>query len=247
MIQMRATALRFRNNSTVEVAGSVIQGNRDVPGRQHSAVGRSAARVPMPTQEELRRLQRVNAEADARAWDGLRDIAGIFPSVVVSSPTAPEAQGSFCERSPARRVGACVTRTMWSAKRSSPRRLASVPDAYRWRPPDERGGNGYVRPTETASHLDSTMIHNCRSSRRFPPHPKSRRSTVARRETLKTPPGRAALSPRLAGVSRRADHLLRLQLTGAANLCPGMQRDSFRRSCTYINPCAFAWAPPAQS
>src|SRR6266436_9548403 len=24
-------------------------------------------------------------------------------------------------------------------------------------PPDERGGNGYVRPTETAPHLDSTM------------------------------------------------------------------------------------------
>src|SRR5260370_16190428 len=25
-------------------------------------------------------------------------------------------------------------------------------------PPDERGGNGYVRPTETAPHLDSTIF-----------------------------------------------------------------------------------------
>src|SRR5215468_1811243 len=25
-------------------------------------------------------------------------------------------------------------------------------------PPDERGGNGYVRPTETAPHLDSTAL-----------------------------------------------------------------------------------------
>src|SRR5215469_10978596 len=28
-------------------------------------------------------------------------------------------------------------------------------------PPDERGGNGYVRPTETAPHLDSTKGCPC--------------------------------------------------------------------------------------
>ena len=30
-------------------------------------------------------------------------------------------------------------------------------------PPDERGGNRYVRPTATAPHLDSTQIGRCRS------------------------------------------------------------------------------------
>jgi len=31
-------------------------------------------------------------------------------------------------------------------------------------PPDERGGNGYVRPTATAPHLDSTLVWRARIS-----------------------------------------------------------------------------------
>ncbi len=33
-------------------------------------------------------------------------------------------------------------------------------------PPDERGGNRYVRPTETAPHLDSTLHHELDRNRR---------------------------------------------------------------------------------
>src|SRR6266567_9204989 len=33
-------------------------------------------------------------------------------------------------------------------------------------PPDERGGNRYVRPTATAPHLDSTLCHEYRRSTR---------------------------------------------------------------------------------
>src|ERR1700682_3394783 len=32
--------------------------------------------------------------------------------------------------------------------------------------PDERGGNRYVRPTATAPHLDSTLCHEYRRSKR---------------------------------------------------------------------------------
>ena len=37
-------------------------------------------------------------------------------------------------------------------------------------PPDERGGYRYVRPTATASHLDSTLPRRCRVLRRRSPH-----------------------------------------------------------------------------
>src|SRR4029077_12630 len=44
-------------------------------------------------------------------------------------------------------------------------------------PPDERGGYRYVRPTATASHLDSTLFPRCRASwRRSPDRTLSRRS-----------------------------------------------------------------------
>src|ERR1700716_3139597 len=33
-------------------------------------------------------------------------------------------------------------------------------------PPDERGGNGYVRPKAAAPHLDSTLCHEHRRSTR---------------------------------------------------------------------------------
>src|SRR6266487_5167568 len=33
-------------------------------------------------------------------------------------------------------------------------------------PPDERGGNRYVRPKATAPHLDSTLCHEYRRSKR---------------------------------------------------------------------------------
>ena len=49
-----------------------------------------------------------------------------------------------------------VTRWMW--KRSHGRTSEA--------PPDERGGYRYVRPTATASHLDSTHPARCRSLRR---------------------------------------------------------------------------------
>src|SRR6202035_5742147 len=54
-----------------------------------------------------------------------------------------------------------VTRWMW--KRSHGRTSEA--------PPDERGGYRYVRPTATASHLDSTHPPPCRPSRRRSPHP----------------------------------------------------------------------------
>ena len=39
-------------------------------------------------------------------------------------------------------------------------------------PPDERGGNGYVRPKAAASHLDSTKLRKARYEQMFsaPPH-----------------------------------------------------------------------------
>src|SRR5215510_10528861 len=49
-----------------------------------------------------------------------------------------------------------VTRWMW--KRSHGRTSEA--------PPDERGGYRYVRPTATASHLDSTHLAHLRSPRR---------------------------------------------------------------------------------
>src|SRR5262247_3463842 len=56
----------------------------------------------------------------------------------------------------------CVNRArpgLWGARGS----LLAYPARSHGRttkaPPDERGGNGYVRPTETAPHLDSTELN----------------------------------------------------------------------------------------
>src|SRR5262249_33915208 len=62
--------------------------------------------------------------------------------------------------------------TRWMWKRSHGRTSEA--------PPDERGGNRYVRPTATASHLDSTHLPRCHAfHRRSLKRAHSRRSASA--------------------------------------------------------------------
>jgi len=44
-------------------------------------------------------------------------------------------------------------------------------------PPNERGGNRYVRPTATAPHSDSTKTGNALTERNIPLSPQDRTST----------------------------------------------------------------------
>src|SRR6516164_4821045 len=90
-------------------------------------------------QERLGRLVRLDPHGSQGHVDDLRQL---LPKSVVREIRTPRSVGTGGGRPPP------VTRWMW--KRSHGRTSEA--------PPDERGGYRYVRPTATASHLDSTQL-----------------------------------------------------------------------------------------
>jgi hypothetical protein len=89
-------------------------------------------------------------------------------------------------------------------------------------PPDERGGNGYVRPKETAPHLDSTMsaVFHARDVSGVPPTPERLRRRSE--PTLRT---------KSDGIARCLPRPLHLQLRTEQSVGPDTKRLRMRPSC----------------